>query len=472
MKFFIYNLEDPNGTLPKAGSRVLFRTDFTRANRVDKNGLSVSTQRYINVVHIAHNTSALRTTDISVANPELLKVLRTQFKITLEVGTEPVHSTFTSLTALQALNLDQEGLPYIIEHMREAARSHCHQHKNIKIPDSTSSSSSNSPPSPLTPPELALLAEARTFRHTMDKHDPINILIKPQAWQEKNTVAQWVRHINFILSTDLAFTGRVGKIYLLEQADANTNNDTIITSNPRILSRPVHSTLPNHVHRIHYIDTLTHEGEWNGVEVEYARARNYHKYIIHEFRTEVAPGYVPVIKTMSTIGMEETVSDDASQATVGPAPATQITVHHPNHDKARSTAAQQALEQYDDFPSEKVEVYSPIPGWKKYAIDAPLNEHERILAHLNSHKAGIVAMSEGEFQSAGTNDTRTHVTFITRPNKAWTMFSLAITSLLATDAWAKTVDSPFENPKSDASVSIETRRILQRRHSTGPESPC
>jgi hypothetical protein len=431
-KFFLSNLEDPNSKIPKVGSHVLFKTDFARSNRLNKQGQHVGNQRYINIVHITHDTSALRTRDTNVANPALLKLLRSQLKITLEVGTEPVHSTFTSLTALQALNLEQEDLPYIIEHMHEATRTHCHRHKHIKIPDTTSSSSSTDPPNPLTTQEQALLTEARDLRHTLDKEQPINILIKPQAWLQYDTADKWVRHINFTLSTDLSFAKKVGKIYLLEHADIDTTTNTIIPSNPQIISRPTHSHLPNHVHRIHYIDTPTHEGEWNGSEVEYARARKYSKYIIHEFRS-IAAEYVPAIKTISLHDMEEATADDASQATVGPAPITQITVHHPTHDHTRSTAAQQTLEQYDDFPMQKVELFSPIPNWKKYAIDAPMTEHNRILTHLNSHKAGIVAMSEAEFQNAGMNDTSTHITLITRKHQAGSTASLAITHLLATD---------------------------------------
>ena len=93
-----------------------------------------------------------------------------------------MYNTFTSLTALQALNLEQE--------------------EHIKIPDTTSSSSTTDP-NPLTTQQQALLTEARDLRHTLDKEQPINILIKPQAWQQNDTADKWVRHINFTFSTDL-----------------------------------------------------------------------------------------------------------------------------------------------------------------------------------------------------------------------------------------------------------------------------
>ena len=473
-RFFLSNLEDPKNKIPKVGSHILFRTDFARSNRLNKQGQNISEQRYINIVHITHDTSALRTRDTNVANPALLKLLRSQLKITLEVGTEPVHSTFTSLTALQALNLDQQDLPYTIEHMHEAARNHCHLHKHIKTPNTTPSNPPTDPPNPLTTKEQALLNEARDLRHTLDKEQPINILIKPQAWQEHDTASKWVTHINYTLSSDPSFAKKVGKIYLLEHADIDTTTNTIIPSNPQIISRPTHSYLPNHVHRIHYIDTPTHEGEWNGNEVEYARARKYTKYIIHEFRSTTSDSeYVPVIKTISLHDIEETTADDASQATVGPAPITQITVHHPTTDPIRSTAAQQTLEQYDEFPYQKVELFSPLPNWKKYAIDAPMTDHNKILTHLNSHQAGIVAMPEAEFQNAGMNDPSTHITLITRHNQAGNTFSLAITNLLASeneDGQAPTPARAYATSPHTLTISthysaddVETRLALYKK---------
>ena len=50
---------------------------------------------------------ALRVNDMGVANPELLKLLRERFSITLMLGTQPLHDTFTSLTTLQAKQLEK-----------------------------------------------------------------------------------------------------------------------------------------------------------------------------------------------------------------------------------------------------------------------------------------------------------------------------------------------------------------------------
>ena len=50
-KFFLRNLENPDSTLPKKGSRVLFRTGFSVGSRLDKGGNTVGSQRYINIVH-------------------------------------------------------------------------------------------------------------------------------------------------------------------------------------------------------------------------------------------------------------------------------------------------------------------------------------------------------------------------------------------------------------------------------------
>jgi hypothetical protein len=450
-KFFIHNLDDSNTQLPKKGAHVLFKTGFATGSRLDKQGRSVGPQRYINIVHITDNTHALRTKDKNITNPELLKLLRTKLNITLEVGTEPVHSTFTTLTALQALTLEEEDLPHTIEHMHEAARNHCTKHKNI--PEHTASSSSTDPPNPLTPIEQALLKQARAVRHTLDKPQPINILIKPQAWQHKDTAEKWIRHINFTLASDETFAQKIGKIYLIEQAAIDTNINTIISTNPQIITRPIHSTLPNHVHRILYIDTPTHEGEWTDGAVEYARARNCHKYIIHEFKKEEAH-FIPVTKIL-TMTMNETTDDDTSQATMGPAPITQLTIHHPTRDIARSTAAQQALEEYEDYPYQTIEQYTPMLNWKKYVIDAPIDKHKLILTHLNSHQAGITAMSEAEFQNAG-NDTNTLITLITQPNKAGHTVTLAITNLLATDNDKEKPTPAHAYTTSPHSITIST----------------
>ena len=319
-KFFTRNFNDPDTQLPKVGAHILFKTDFARSSRLDKQGRNVSDQHFVNIVEVTHNTLSLRTYDKNIINPLLLQIIRSSFHITLEVGTEAVHSTFNSLTALQALHLDNESIPHIIEQMHTSVQTHCHQHKHTKITDpptpatndhtldtetKTNTPSDSSPDSthPLTPEQHAL-KQARQLRHTLNKNQPINILINPQAWQEKDTADKWVRHLNFTLSSHHTFSSKIGSIYLIEHADINTTPDSIIHSNPQIISRPIHSHLPNHVHRIHYIDAPSHEGEWNDGKIEFARARNYHKYIIHEFRASPAE-YIPTIKLMLTSGMEE-----------------------------------------------------------------------------------------------------------------------------------------------------------------------
>ena len=453
-KFHLSNLEDPNGPLPKKGSRVLFRTDYARSNHLDKQGKPIHLSRFINVVHITNDTNALRTHDACIINPELLKTLRTELKITLEVGTEPVHRTFRTLTALQALELENQSLPHTLSHMHDAIINHCNQNKHIKEPTASSSSTDTDP---FTPQEHALLKQARELRHTINsKHTPYNILINPQAWQEHKTAREWVRHINHTLSTNSAFAGRIGKIFLLEHAGIDTNTDTIITSNVQILTRPIHSTLPNHVHRIHYVDTPTHEGEWNEDEIEHARACNFHKYIIHEFRSEEFTTFIPNINTITTTGMDEFVSDDASQVTMGPAPNSQITVFYPTSDKQRTTAIQQVLAEYDDFPHQQVDLFSSFPNWKKIAIDAPVQLHPRILTSLNAHLAGITAMREADFQ--GANDgILTHITLFTRPSRAGHTTSLGIKNLLASHSENDLAPTPAHSYLSSPhSITITT----------------
>ena len=167
------------------------------------------------------------------------------------------------------------------------------------------------------------------LRHTTNKRNkPINILIKPQSWQEKDTAAKWFRHINYTLSHDHTFSQQIGKIYLLERAHHNTNTDTIIASNPQTIYRHLHSTVPNHVHHVHYIDTPTHEGEWVGDKMEYARAHHCHKYIIHEFRTITLETHMPTVGVIPTHDMRDHTADDASDATMCSYTPTQITVHY------------------------------------------------------------------------------------------------------------------------------------------------
>lgn len=100
-------------------------------------------------------------------------------------------------------------------------------------------------------------------------------------------------------------------------------------------------------------------------------------------------------------------------------PDTRITVHYPIRSTTQSQAAQDTIEDtYNTYPYEAIELYSHIPDWKKYAIEAPIKNPSTILTHLNTHQAGIVAMSEAEFQSAGMHDPNTHnITLITRAPK-------------------------------------------------------
>ena len=173
-----------------------------------------------------------------------------------------------------------------------------------------------------------MLTHARALRHTLDKEKPINILIKPQHWHEKDTPDKWHKHINYTLATDPTFAKLTGKIYLLERADIDTNTDNIIAPNPQIIYRNALTHIPNHVHRVFLVNTPTHEGEWNGDRVGYARAIHCHKYIIHEFRADEATNAITPITIFPTEHMGDTTDDDASQATMGDFTPTQITVHH------------------------------------------------------------------------------------------------------------------------------------------------
>ena len=260
----------------------------------------------------------------------------------------------------------------------------------------------------------------------------MNILIKPQHYHEKDTAAKWYKHINHTLNTNPAFAQQTGKIFLLERADNNTNTDTIIASNPQIIHRPTHSTLHNHVHRVYFINTPTHEGEWTGDRVGYARAIQCHKYLIHEFQADVASAAVPPITVFPTEDMGDTTDDDASQATMCSHTPTQITVLHQTANTARAAAAKLAIKSHDIFPTQVTEIYTTTPGHVRYTIDAPMADHDKIINHLNSHMAGITAMPEAQFQGAGIHGPDNHYTLITRRNAAGNFNALTITNFLAT----------------------------------------
>ena len=217
----------------------------------------------------------------------------------------------------------------------------------------------------------------------------MNILIKPQHYHEKNTAAKRYKHINHTLNTNPAFAQQTSRKFLLERAENNTNIDTIIASNPQIIHRPTHSTLHNHVHRVYFINTPTHEGEWTGDRVGYARAIQCHKYILHEFQADVAPAAVPPISVFPTEGMGDTTDDDASQATMCSHTPTQITVIHQTGNTTRAAAAKLAIKSHDIFPTQVTESYTTTPGHVRYTIDAPLADHNQIMNHLNSRIASF-----------------------------------------------------------------------------------
>ena len=146
-KFFLKNLENRNQKIPKVGTHVLFKTDFARSFRAHKGGGIIATQRYVNITHITQDTHALRTNDKEVANPELLKLLVEKLNINVMVGTQPSHESYISHTALQATQMDSEGLPEIIHHMNNSAREHCFKHASVPT----------TPPSPPSTVEAEVL---------------------------------------------------------------------------------------------------------------------------------------------------------------------------------------------------------------------------------------------------------------------------------------------------------------------------